>query len=411
MGSSLFWYKNWTWLGALYFLMNPDFAIDEFINNVSDVVVEDSWDVDKLLQILPEEYVVHIVEKIRPPTTQDALDIPFWSLESRGNFIVSSAWNYLRRRQDQRNAFNKMWVKGMPFKISFFLWKAATKVWSYFLTRAGINMEGLTLHRAIVKCWTATVIPKLEPILQALPAVIIWELWKRRNNFKHGEVVLVSRVIYQASSVLQSIVKVRKPTMLNVPHKWLELLQRMENYTPDLQFKKVLWEFPALGWIKVNTDGASRGNPGRSSIGFVLRNEEGNVVYARGKEIPETTNNEAEAWAILEGLSYCVNQQYTQVLIQTDLMPLKNVLDEVWIAPWNVTEIVEEINKLRHRCTITFTQLLREGNRLADYLANYALDFGNIEATGFTDLDTHGKKIVNNDKMQCPYLRVKPKRN
>lgn len=260
-------------------------------------------------------------------------------------------------------------------------------------------MEGLYLHRAIVKCWTVKVVPRLEPILQAVPAVIIWELWKRRNSSKHGEAISVNRVIYQASSVLQSIIQVTKPTMLNVPHKWTELLRRMENHTPDLKFTKVLWEFLASGWIKVNTYGASKGNPGRSSIGFVLRDEEGDVMYARGKEIHETTNNEAEAWAILEGLSYCVHQQYTQVLIQTDSKLLKNVLDGLWIAPWNVTEIVEEINVLRHRCTVTFTHILREGNRLADYLANYALDFGNIEVVGYTELEIFGKKILNSDKM------------
>lgn len=51
---------------------------------------------------------------------------------------------------------------------------------------------------------------------------------------------------------------------------------------------------------------ASRENLGRSLIGFVLRDEEGDVKYARGKEIQETTNSEAEAAAILEALRYCV---------------------------------------------------------------------------------------------------------
>lgn len=48
---------------------------------------------------------------------------------------------------------------------------------------------------------------------------------------------------------------------------------------------------------------------------------------------------------------------------------------------------------------------MREGNCLADHLANYALDVGNIEANCFQELDTKGRKIVNNDKLLCPYLR------
>lgn len=54
---------------------------------------------------------------------------------------------------------------------------------------------------------------------------------------------------------------------------------------PNLKITKVIWEYPTPGWIKVNTDGASRGNLGRSLIGFVLRDEEGDVIYARGKEM------------------------------------------------------------------------------------------------------------------------------
>lgn len=36
----------------------------------------------------------------------------------------------------------------------FFKSTAATFFWRYFLTRAGIRMEGLSLHQAITKCWT-----------------------------------------------------------------------------------------------------------------------------------------------------------------------------------------------------------------------------------------------------------------
>ncbi|XP_070014295.1 uncharacterized protein [Nicotiana sylvestris] len=40
MGSSLFWYENWTGLGALYFLVPHDFGIDENVHNVNDVTLD-----------------------------------------------------------------------------------------------------------------------------------------------------------------------------------------------------------------------------------------------------------------------------------------------------------------------------------------------------------------------------------
>lgn len=67
----------------------------------------------------------------------------------------------------------------------------------------------------------------------------------------------------------------------------------MENYTPRLKVKKVIWTFPEEGWLKVNTDSASRRNPSSSAIGYCIRDEKGDIVYAVGKETKETTNTEA----------------------------------------------------------------------------------------------------------------------
>ncbi|XP_075091563.1 uncharacterized protein LOC142171763 [Nicotiana tabacum] len=239
-------------------------------------------------------------------------------------------------------------------------------------------MEGLSLHQAIVRCWTAKVVPRLQPIMQALPSIRVWELWKRINGNKYGDPVTINRVIFQISSSLQSLVNVRKPSLHKMPHNWSELLYVMENYTPALKITKVIWNYPDPGWIKVNTDVASRENPGRSSIGFVLRNEEGDIMYAWGKEIEEGTNNEAEVRAVLEALRYCLNHDYVLIELHTDSMMIKNVLQGTWTCPWNIDVYVEEIKELMTKCNIQISHTLREGNQLPDHLANYALDIGPI---------------------------------
>ncbi|XP_070018360.1 uncharacterized protein [Nicotiana sylvestris] len=122
-GSSLFWFENWTGLGALYFLVLQDFGIDETVQNVHDVTLDGEWDVDRLFEMLPEDLAVHILEKIKPPLPQQALDMPCWMLETRGYFSVKSAWDYTRRRDEPRITYTMIWVKGLPFKIAFFMWK------------------------------------------------------------------------------------------------------------------------------------------------------------------------------------------------------------------------------------------------------------------------------------------------
>lgn len=49
---------------------------------------------------------------------------------------------------------------------------------------------------------------------------------------------------------------------------------------------------------------------------------------------------------------------------------------------------MEEIRDLMSRGNVTVSHTFREGNRLADHMANYALDVGPVECHSFEDLDT-----------------------
>lgn len=110
----------------------------------------------------------------------------------------------------------------------FFTSYGSTRVWKYFLGHAGIALYGITFYQAVVKCWTADVIQRLKPIMQAPPSVIVWELWKRRNNYKYEDAVTVSRVIYQISTTMQSLIKLKNPGIQNFPHRWPDLVKMME---------------------------------------------------------------------------------------------------------------------------------------------------------------------------------------
>lgn len=49
--------------------------------------------------------------------------------------------------------------------------------------------------------------------------------------------------------------------------------------------RKTVWQKLEEGWIKINFDGASCGNPGLVGIGCVARNSEGEVVEQKAKFI------------------------------------------------------------------------------------------------------------------------------
>lgn len=48
---------------------------------------------------------------------------------------------------------------------------------------------------------------------------------------------------------------------------------------------EMVWSKPNEGWVKVNFDGASKGNPGPFGAGWVARDAKGDLVAFKAKKI------------------------------------------------------------------------------------------------------------------------------
>ncbi|KAK4366725.1 hypothetical protein RND71_014605 [Anisodus tanguticus] len=113
MGSTLFWFNNWTGLGPLYFLTPLGFYCNEEINNVSDVVTEGRWHVPAIRNNLPEELVDYILNEVQPPARDNELDKPGWMLETNGEFSVRSSWEYIRSKGEKREGLQEDMGEGL----------------------------------------------------------------------------------------------------------------------------------------------------------------------------------------------------------------------------------------------------------------------------------------------------------
>src|SRR5512135_2121727 len=68
----------------------------------------------------------------------------------------------------------------------------------------------------------------------------------------------------------------------------------------------------------LQTDGASRGNPGPAAIGVVLSNAQGRILYEFGRKLGIATNNEAEYRGLLAGLDAALAHGASQLEIRLD---------------------------------------------------------------------------------------------
>ena len=131
--------------------------------------------------------------------------------------------------------------------------------------------------------------------------------------------------------------------------------------------------------IFIHTDGASRGNPGLASYGFVIEDEENNVLYQEGKYIGITTNNFAEYKAVLEALKRVKilvgNQTFEIHLLADSKLAIEQLSGRYKIKSPHLKPLIKEIKALATSIGgILYRHVPREQNKIADHLANLALD-------------------------------------
>ena len=127
---------------------------------------------------------------------------------------------------------------------------------------------------------------------------------------------------------------------------------------------------------KLFTDGGARGNPGPAAYGYVLENEDGDVLAAHGEAIGRATNNVAEYSGLVAGLQKAaqLGVRDLEVVSDSELL-VKQMRGEYRVKNDALKELWEEASDLEQRfARVRYTAVRREHNELADQLVNEALD-------------------------------------
>ncbi|KAH0669679.1 hypothetical protein KY289_024172 [Solanum tuberosum] len=235
----------------------------------------------------------------------------------------------------------------------------ATKLWRHFAIFTGIDIEDMHWKQIIMTWWTIDTTPKLVTVYRVMPAIIIWIIWKRRNEIKHGG---------------------------NVAFMEME-------YKPRLYCLGVTWQFPEKDKLKCNTDSACWGNLGKCASVFCVQDEKGDLIYAKARGIRIGTNTEAEVHAIKEALEFYLTLHVQGITMKTYSLTLKRMIEKQWKVPWELIEIIEDIRVKLQLLQGNIIHIFREGNTVADALANEVIEEQNTkEYHYFQDLPASIRK-------------------
>lgn len=197
-----------------------------------------------------------------------------------------------------------------------------------------------------------------------MPGFLTWTIWKQRNrrifqdeyrNTEHSkETIMINiRQLIQTKCKVDTSEKsstrdlrILKLFQLDVDHS---ITMSRHQQQPNSESNS--WKCPPVGGLKLNFDGASRGNPGMAGIGGIIRNHEGEILHIYCRDLGEGMNNEMEFAALEQGLRILRNMHNCTAVVEGDSTLVISVAKKIYggtkaskaSKPWRLAKVTENI--------------------------------------------------------------------
>ncbi|KAL0283183.1 UNVERIFIED_CONTAM: putative ribonuclease H protein, partial [Sesamum radiatum] len=342
-------------------------------------------------------------------------DYLHWRLSKHSAFRTKSAWNEIRDQQPVQQFHKSLWSKLLIPNISVFAWRLihnlipvderlkekgitlaskclccedtetiphlflhnahSPEAWGFFASKFQVNIPHTNDIVILIQSWKTSFGTK-PYIRDVIPLLILWNIWNLRNESKY------EGVAFKASTIIRKTVtylnNLQKCGIMDTEHVKGDLFTLNSLHIPIQQKSQrqkattVHWRKPQEGWYKLNMDGASKGNPGISGAGGILQDQLGKVIFAFQEPLGIATNTQAELSAIHRGLQIYVSRGLRKVWIETDATAIIKLISAPQRGAWNLQANLQNIRKILNQMEHKLSHIFREGNQVADFLANQA---------------------------------------
>src|SRR3989338_7004605 len=129
--------------------------------------------------------------------------------------------------------------------------------------------------------------------------------------------------------------------------------------------------------IYINSDGGSRGNPGRGAIGVLVRRDD-NILEMHSEKIGNVTNNIAEYTALIRALELAMKYTTDEITCVMDSeLVVKQLLGEYSVKDKKLLELFLKVQELQEKFNkIRYVHVSRwdDFQQMADNLLNMEFD-------------------------------------
>ncbi|XP_060170402.1 uncharacterized protein LOC132601318 [Lycium barbarum] len=204
----------------------------------------------------------------------------------------------------------------------------------------------------------------------------------------------------------------RKFSPMDSSWNWNTICHISESYKPQLRSIMVLWNCPGDNEWKLNTDGSYIADQGKAGAGGILRKSNGHMVMAFASPVHFTTNNYSETQAALQGIQWCLDHNFNNLILELDSLLVVNMILAKCKVPWKFQNDIAFIQQAVQLHNITVQHCFREGNDVADLLSKHAnLLTEKAIYLNERDLPPDIRGAIRIDRMQVPSFRIRPKKH
>ncbi|CAL0318467.1 unnamed protein product [Lupinus luteus] len=283
------------------------------------------------------------------------------NLKTRGCSLASIC-NLCRKNEDSSNHI-------------FFNCQFARTLWDWLSSILNISID-LTSISSVLKATQLNWSAQVEHAISASIINIINTIWFCRNQQRFSNITITLNMALSRIKLAISLSGATYKAFANNSLSDFALLRSLSikpNYNRAPRIIEVHWLPPAQETIKINTDGAGRGNPGPSAGGGIFRDHEGHTLACFACFYGCHNALFVELSAAMMAINLAHQKSWFNIWLECDSMIVVDIFNGKANPPWQLLNKWNHCKRLLSSFTWKVSHVYREGNTCADKLANYGL--------------------------------------
>ncbi|CAJ2652437.1 unnamed protein product [Trifolium pratense] len=415
-----FWNDNWC--GApLADQFNIPFQTSQLLSStVSDYILNGQWNIPPQLSQAFDNLTSILHQVIIPmDQSQDKL---LWKHTDSGDLEIKEAYQFKMQQYQDLHWAKIIWSPDIPPSKSLLVWRLmhdkvptdenlmlrgcsfpsmcnlcnnhvessfhiffecefAIKLWSWLARCLNLVLQFTSMEDIWKLCdlnWS----PQCKVTLTAAIINLLNTIWLVRNQARYNNAVIswksaISMIIVDTSLTGNNTSKLSSNAIKDFI--FLKMFRITIHHPKVPVIKEIYWQPPLLNWIKCNIDGASCGNLGNASCGGIFRNHEADFIYGFAEPLGVASSVFAELCGAMRAIEIAYQKNWRSLWLESDSTivvstfnnpskPVSWALRNRWK---NVLFMISQMN-----CIVT--HIFREGNQVADLMANHGLSLNSI---------------------------------